>query len=117
MTYARSVFLALDSLRIAPALISNDPSSNTQLALEIVAFVAIPLTFAAAPAVLAAFAQRRRNGARVGLTIVTVVTLALSVPTGGPELGHFVNAAYVAVVLALFWVPASNAWYRERATA
>jgi hypothetical protein len=113
MTYVRSVFLTLDSLRVAPALISDDPVNGTDFALQVFVFVAIPVAFGGASVALAALAQRRRNGARVALTVVSVTALALSIPTDGPELDYFGHAAYVVVVLALLWAPRSNAWYRD----
>lgn len=64
--------------------------------------------------VLAAFAQRGRNWARIALTAVGGVFIAaqlLSILTGSPQ--ALLGLIWIGLGIALFWVGDANAWYRQ----
>lgn len=66
--------------------------------------------------VLAVFAQRGRNGARITLTVVGGLFLflqLLSILSGAPQ--GLVGFIWIAVAITLFWVGSANAWYQQHA--
>jgi hypothetical protein len=114
--------------RISQALVAN-PELGRVLPLRFfTSFLAIGvplLILAVTLIVLAAFAQRGRNGARVGLTAVGAVFLATMLyvmVAGGLDAAStivfvLVPMLYVIAVLVLFWVGRCNAWYRAAKAA
>lgn len=68
--------------------------------------------------ILAAYAQRGRNGARITLTVIGGIEIGLgmlSVITGSPQ--TIVSVLYVSLALALFWVGGASNWYSARKAA
>lgn len=64
--------------------------------------------------VLAVFAQRGRNGARIALTVIGGVFLVmqlLSMVTAGAQ--GVIGFVWICVAITLFWNAAANAWYRQ----
>lgn len=64
--------------------------------------------------VLAAFAQRARDGARIALTVIGGVFLVLqllSLVGGAPQ--ALLGIVWIGVATTLFWLGNANAWYRH----
>jgi hypothetical protein len=109
MTYVGCVIVLWDGWVRIPVFIRFGNITNHDNTLGY--FLAtIPLAIAVALILSAALAQRKRNGARIALTIAIVIELAQSIPR--LELDYLIHVGYIVAVLALFWAPRSNAWYR-----
>lgn len=67
---------------------------------------------------LSVYAQKGRNGARITLTVIGGLQIAigiLSVLFGSPQ--TIVSIVYVAVAVLLFWVGGASDWYRTQRAA
>lgn len=64
--------------------------------------------------VLAAFAQRGSNGARIGITVIGGVFIFLqlvSIATGAAQ--ALLGLIWIGVAITLLWVGGANAWFRR----
>lgn len=77
------------------------------------------VVLAAVVILLAVFAQKGKNGARIGLTAVGGFYIALSVANVVVSMNplSLVPVIWVGAAIALFWVGGANDWYRANKAA
>lgn len=93
-------------------------ATMTYIGSGFMALVGIVILLGAALIALAAFTQKGRGGARIGLTVIgaAVVVLDLvSLINGAAQ--SILAIAYIAVAVILLWVGPANAWYRAQKAA
>lgn len=90
----------------------NDIDPNDIVSLLVVVFLVL-VFWCIAAMVLAVFAMRRSNGARIGLVVSSAVVAVLSLISITSGLSVVTLAAAIAVIVCLF-AGGANAWYAGR---